>query len=126
MVELTAACVDSHNPPFVLAYMKPEAWDDEGRRRRFQQYLMQVLPGYVPIPVRAGQKGERRFFADKGIVAYIEKVGFDRLPWRTRQFGEPEKSAGDELGERISERLIGEFAKRAVAAIFHVNIPPGV
>jgi hypothetical protein len=76
--------------------MKPEAWDDEGRRRRFQQYLMQVFPGYVPIPVRAGQKGERRFFADKGIVAYIEKVGFDRLP------GEPGSLASQKSPRAMS------------------------
>jgi hypothetical protein len=125
MVQLTAACVNNHNPPFVLAYMKPEAWDDERMRRRFKEYLKQVFPGYEAIPVRYGQKGKRRYYANKNIVAYIESVGFDRLPWRTRQLGDEGTSFGNELGERITERLIGEAAKRILAAIFRVNIPPG-
>jgi hypothetical protein len=43
-----------------------------------------------------------------------------------RQLDDEGKSMGNELGGRITERLIGEIAKRILAAIFHVNIPPGV
>lgn len=103
-----------------------QAWDDERRRRRFAEYLTKAFPGHVAIPVRAGQKGNRRFYADNNITAYIKSVGFDQLPWRTWQIGAEDKSAGNELGERISERVLGEIAKHALAAIFGFNIPPGV